>query len=159
MIPMEPVDLNSMVTNPHGLKDLDKPDRQQNSTGSKTPAQSPLTGDVQVRVTMRSSILGQVWKKNFNTDNQIFKKSGMPTQNTNSLLCLILSQTKRRTVKISQTLGYISYDATTYSWVTFLNELTVGYKLRGRLRFRREIFECAAVIRTPRRTMPRPSAT
>jgi len=130
MIPMEPVDLNSMVTNPHGLKDLDKPDRQQNSTGSKTPAQSPLTGDVQVRVTMRSSILGQVWKKNFNTDNQIFKKSGMPTQNTNSLLCLILSQTKRRTVKISQTLGYISYDATTYSWVTFLNELT-GLFLEG----------------------------
>jgi hypothetical protein len=23
MIPMEPVDLNSMVTNPHGLKELD----------------------------------------------------------------------------------------------------------------------------------------
>jgi len=131
MIPMEPVDLNSMVTNPHGLKDLDKPDRQQNSTGSKTPAQSPLTGDVQVRVTMRSSILGQVWKKNFNTDNQIFKKSGMPTQNTNSLLCLILSQTKRRTVKISQTLGYISYDATTYSWVTFLNELTGAKSVIG----------------------------
>jgi len=45
---MEPVNLNSMVTNPHGLKELDimkgKSERQQKSWGSKTPAHSPLTG-------------------------------------------------------------------------------------------------------------------
>ena len=48
MIPMEPVNLNSIVTNPHGLKKLDivkgKSERQQNSSGSKPLAQSPSGG-------------------------------------------------------------------------------------------------------------------
>lgn len=48
MIPMEPVNLNSMVTNPHGLTELDimkgKSERQEKSSGSKPLAQSPSRG-------------------------------------------------------------------------------------------------------------------
>jgi len=48
MIPMEPVNLNSMVTNPHRLGELDimkaKSERQQKSSGSNPPAQSPSRG-------------------------------------------------------------------------------------------------------------------
>jgi len=78
MIPMKPVNLNTMVTNPHGLKDLDimkgKSERQQKSSGSKPLAQSPSRGDVQVRVPARPLILGQMWKKFLVTTNPIFKK-------------------------------------------------------------------------------------
>jgi len=49
MIPMEPVDLNSMVTNPHGLKELDimkgKSERRQKSSGSK-PLAKPVEGGI-----------------------------------------------------------------------------------------------------------------
>lgn len=45
---MEPVNLNSMVTNPHGLEELDimkgKSERQEKSSGSKPLAQSPSRG-------------------------------------------------------------------------------------------------------------------
>jgi hypothetical protein len=45
---MEPVNLNSMVTNPHRLKELDimkrKSERPQNSAGSYPLAQSPSRG-------------------------------------------------------------------------------------------------------------------
>jgi len=48
MIPIEPVNLNSMVTNPHRLKELDimktKSERPQNSAGSYPLAQSPSRG-------------------------------------------------------------------------------------------------------------------
>ena len=73
---MEPVDLDSMVTNPHGLKEYimkGKSERQQKSSGSKPLAKARRGGDVQVRVLARSLILGQMWKKFLVTTNPIFK--------------------------------------------------------------------------------------
>lgn len=88
---MEPVDLNSMVTNPHDLKDHDivkgKSARQQKSSGSQPLAQSPWRGEVQVRASARSLILEPMWKKFLVPTNPIFKKRVIPTQNSNSLRC------------------------------------------------------------------------
>lgn len=136
---MEPVNLNSRVTNPHRLKKLDimkgKSERQQKSSGSKPLAQSPSKGGcVQVRVRARSLILGQMWKKNFSINQPIFKKRGLPTQNNSeSLVHINVRRKPKPTVKNYQRLGYISYEATTSTWVTFSYELT-GWHLPPQLR-------------------------
>ena len=103
-----------------------KSERQQKSSGSKPLAQSPSKGGcVQVRVPARSLILGQMWKKNFSIHQPIFKKRGMPTQNNSeSLVHINVRRKPKPTVKNYQRLGYISYEATTSTWVTFSYELT-----------------------------------
>jgi hypothetical protein len=64
-------------------------------------------------------------KKNFNINQPIFKKRGMPTQNNSeSLVHINVRKKLKPTVKNYQRLGYISYEATTSSWVTFSYELT-----------------------------------
>jgi hypothetical protein len=75
-------------------------------------------------------ILGQLWKKNLCINHPIFKKRGIVSQNnTESLLHINVQRKPKPTVKNYQSLGYISYDATTSSWVTF------SYELTGRCRF------------------------
>jgi hypothetical protein len=70
-------------------------------------------------------ILGQLWKKNLCINHPIFKKRGIVSQNnTESLLHINVQRKPKPTVKNYQSLGYISYDATTSSWVTFSYELT-----------------------------------
>ena len=44
---------------------------------SQNTGQKPIAGDVQVRVDARSSILGQIRKKFFTDNKQIFKKRVM----------------------------------------------------------------------------------
>lgn len=147
---MEPVNLNSRVTNPHRLKELDimkgKSERQQKSSGSKPLAQSPSKGGcVQVRVPARSLILGQMWKKNFSINQPIFKKRGMPTQNNSeSLVHINVRRKPKPTVKNYQRLGYISYEATTSTWVTFSYELTGranGRRIKRRFSHRLDRFD------------------
>jgi hypothetical protein len=66
-----------------------------------------------------------MWKKNFSINHPIFKKRGMRTQNNSeSLIHINVRRKPRSTVKNYQWLGYISYDATTSTWVTFSYELT-----------------------------------
>jgi len=66
-----------------------------------------------------------MWKKNFSINHPIFKKRGMTTQNTSeSLVHINVRKKPKSTVKNSDCLGYILYDATTSIWVTFFNELT-----------------------------------
>jgi hypothetical protein len=66
-----------------------------------------------------------MWKKNFSINQPIFKKRGMPTQNNSEALVHINVRRKPKpTVKNYQRLGYISYEATTSTWVTFSYELT-----------------------------------
>jgi hypothetical protein len=66
-----------------------------------------------------------MWKKNFSINHPIFKKRGMATQNNSeSLVHTNVRKKSKPTVKNSQRLGYISYDATTSSSVTFSYELT-----------------------------------
>jgi len=70
-------------------------------------------------------ILGQLWKKNLSINHPIFKKRGILSQNnTESLLHINVQRKPKPTVKNYLSLGYISYDATTSSWVTFSYELT-----------------------------------
>jgi hypothetical protein len=70
-------------------------------------------------------ILGQLWKKNLSINHPIFKKRGIVSQNnTESLVHINVQRKPKPTVKNYQSLGYISYDATTSSWVTFSYELT-----------------------------------
>jgi len=70
-------------------------------------------------------ILGQLWKKNFTINHPIFKKRGMPTQtNSESLVHINVRRKPKPTVKNYQRLGYILYEATTSSRVTFSYELT-----------------------------------
>jgi hypothetical protein len=70
-------------------------------------------------------ILGQLWKKNFTIHHPIFKKRGMRSQNTrDSFVHINVRRKPKPTVKNYQRLGYILYDATPSSWVTFSYELT-----------------------------------
>jgi len=70
-------------------------------------------------------IPGQLWKENFSIHQPIFKKHGIVSQNnTESLVHINVQRKAKPTVKNYQSLGYISYDATTSSWVTFSYELT-----------------------------------
>jgi hypothetical protein len=70
-------------------------------------------------------ILGQLWKKNFTINHPIFKKRRMPTQNNSeSLVHINVRRKPKPTVKNYQRLGYILYEATTSSRVTFSYELT-----------------------------------
>jgi len=66
-----------------------------------------------------------MWKKNFSINHSIFKKRGMPTPNNGeSLVHFNLRRKLKPTVKNNQRLGYILYEATTSSRVTFSYELT-----------------------------------
>jgi len=70
-------------------------------------------------------ILGQLWKKNFTINHPISKKPGMRTQtNSESLVHINVRRKSKPTVKNYQRLGYILYEATTSSRVTFSYELT-----------------------------------
>ena len=130
MIPMDSIDLNSVPINQPSIEKLDtvkrKSARPQISTGSKSTAQHRLTGGMsEVRVTATALILGQMWKKLLTPTHPIFKMRGMAIQNhSDSLVHMNLQKITRSTVKNSIRLGYILYEATTSSWVTFSYELT-----------------------------------
>jgi hypothetical protein len=102
-----------------------KSEKLQNSTGSKSTAQHPLTGDGWIRVDATALILGHLWKKNFSFNHPIFKKRLMRNQNNSySLVHINLRKRPKSIVKNYLPLGYILYEATTSSWVTFSYELT-----------------------------------
>ena len=142
MIPMQPVNLNSMVTNPHRLKELDimkgKSERQQKSSGSKPLAQSPSRGgcpgkgpceivDPRANVEEKFQHQSADFQKARDADlkQQRLTHSHEPTEKT------------RSTVKNSIRLGYILYEATTSTWVTFSYELTGGSQKGDRARRKR----------------------
>jgi len=111
MIPMDWIDLDSVKATSQ---------RHPNSWGSTSPAPTPLTRGCLVRVDATALILGQLWKENFSINHPIFKKRGMRTQNNSDSFVPIKVWTKpKSTVKNYQRLGYIYYDATTSSSVTF----------------------------------------
>jgi len=66
-----------------------------------------------------------MWKKFLSPITRIFKKRVMRSQNnSDSLVHINVRRKPKSTVKNYQWLGYISYDATTSTWVTFSYELT-----------------------------------
>ena len=126
---MEPVDLKSTLTNPHSLKELDimkaKSERQQNSAGSKPPAQSLLTGGCPAKGQSHCVDPGANVKEKFQDQPPDFQKVTDATPKQLQLTCSHERTEPTKTDReISESLGYISYDATTSPWVTFSYELT-----------------------------------
>jgi len=94
MIPMQPVDL-SMVTNPHGLGELDimkgKSERQEKSSGSKPLAQSPSRRGCPGKGPCQIVDPGANVKEIFSHHQPDFQKVTDADQNSNSLRSLSLS--------------------------------------------------------------------
>jgi hypothetical protein len=68
---------------------------------------------------------GAIVEEVFKPDQPDFQKASVGHLKIPTHFSLLeLDEQKRWTIKISLALGYISYDATTFPWVTFSYELT-----------------------------------
>jgi len=126
---MDSMDLNSVPIHPPSIEKLDtvkrKSERPPNSTGSKSTAQHPLTGACLGKGHRHCVDPGANVEEVFKPDQPDFQKASVGHLKIPTHFSLLKrDEQKRWTVKISLALGYISYDATTFTWVTFSYELT-----------------------------------
>jgi len=126
---MDSMDLNSVPIHPPSIEKLDtvkrKSERPPNSTGSKSTAQHPLTGACLGKGHRHCVDPGANVEEVFKPDQPDFQKASVGHLKIPTHFSLLKrDEQKRWTVKISLALGYISYDATTFPWVTFSYELT-----------------------------------
>jgi len=129
MIPMDSIDLNSVLINPPNIEKLDtvkgKSERQRNAAGSKPMAQHPLTGGCPGKGRCHCVDPGAIVEEKFYHQSPDFQKERDANPKQQRVACSHEPTEKTRsTVKNSIRLGYILYEATTSSWVTFSYELT-----------------------------------
>jgi hypothetical protein len=129
MIPMDSIDLNSVPIDSPSIEKLDtvrrKSERPQNSTASKSTAQHLLMGGCLGKGHSHCVDPGAIVEEVFKPDQPDFQKAGDAELKQQRLTRSHKPTEKTRsTVKNSIRLGYILYEATTPSWVTFSYELT-----------------------------------
>lgn len=126
---MDSIDLNSVPINPPSIEKLDtvrrNSARPQNSTGSKSTAQHPLRGGCLGKGHSHFVDPRAIVEEKFQDQSPDFQKARDADLNQQRLTRSHEPTEKTRsTVKNSIRLGYILYEATTSSWVTFSYELT-----------------------------------
>ena len=156
MIPMDSIDLNSVPIDSPSIEKLDtvrrKSERPQNSTASKSTAQHLLMGGCLGKGHSHCVDPGAIVEEVFKPDQPDFQKAGDAELKQQRLTRSHKPTEKTRsTVKNSIRLGYILYEATTPSWVTFSYELTG--KNRQKVETRRAASELSRQPQSPRPTV------